>query len=56
MGRSCFLFGHGDSPQSVLSGIEAAVERHFWELGVSQFYVGGYGMFDRLAVWNMAER
>lgn len=55
MGKSCFLFGHRDSPQSIRQGIESAVERHFLELGIRQFYVGGYGVFDSLAASAVKE-
>ena len=55
MGKCCFLFGHRDSPQSVKKLIESAVERHYLELGIDQFYVGGYGMFDSLAASAVKE-
>jgi len=35
--------------------IVASVERHYLELGVKQFYVGGYGMFDSLAASAVKE-
>ena len=55
MGKCCFLFGHRDSPQSVKKLIESAVERHYLELGIHHFYVGGYGMFDSLAASAVKE-
>lgn len=47
--KSCFLFGHSDTPEEVRQRIEAAVERLYREQDVRLFYVGGYGAFDRLA-------
>ena len=47
MGKSCFLFGHRDCPDSILPKIEAAVKKHY-ELGVRYFYVGHRGRFDSL--------
>lgn len=47
--KSCFLFGHSDAPQDIQSAIEAAVERQYLNHGIRQYYVGGYGSFDRLA-------
>lgn len=50
MMRSCFLFGHRDTPQGLKPEIENAVERHYQQYGVRCFYVGCYGAFDRMAV------
>lgn len=47
--RRCFLFGHRDAPEQLLPAIEAAVERCAAERGVTEFIVGHYGRFDRLA-------
>lgn len=44
--RSCFLFGHADAPQSILPILEQAIEHEISE-GVSVFYVGYHGSFDR---------
>lgn len=49
MSKSCFLFGHADTPQSMLPLIEKAVEKHYSKLGVRYFYVGNRGNFDSLA-------
>ena len=57
--KSCFLFGHGDTPESVLPAIEKAVEKHYLNLGIRLFYVGNRGNFDRLAaraVRNMKQQ
>lgn len=48
MQKSCFLFGHADTPQSILPLLEQAIEREVY-LGVTVFYVGYHGNFDRMA-------
>lgn len=47
--KSCFMFGHGDCPDSILPKIEEAIEHHYSELNIRCFYVGSRGRFDRLA-------
>lgn len=47
--KSCFLFGHRDSPYDIQSDIEAAAERQYLNNGIRQYYVGGYGSFDSRA-------
>ena len=49
MMKSCFLFGHRDAPEEIRPEIEAAVEWLYREKGVTLFYVGHYGSFDRIA-------
>lgn len=46
---TCFLIGHRDVDIEVYSLLMAEVERHITEYGVTNFYVGHYGGFDRLA-------
>lgn len=46
--KSCFLFGHADAPNEIMERIERTVDRFYQELGIRQFYVGGYGAFDRM--------
>lgn len=46
--KSCFLFGHADCPDQVLSRLEQALETAILT-GVQNFYVGNRGAFDRLA-------
>ncbi len=43
-----FLFGHRDTPHSILPFIEKAIEEEI-ACGISVFYVGSRGNFDRLA-------
>lgn len=47
--KSCFLFGHGDAPYEIQHRIEEAVEYHYLQHGVRQFYVGNHGAFDSMA-------
>ncbi len=48
--KICFFTGHSNAPKSVYSALEDAVERHIVEYGVTQFRVGNYGDFDRMAL------
>ena len=45
----CFFIGHRDADERLLPQIEAAVSRHITEYGVTEFVVGQYGAFDRMA-------
>lgn len=47
--KSCFMFGHGDAPESIMSRILAAIEAQYGDNGVTAFYVGNRGSFDRMA-------
>lgn len=47
--KRCFFIGHRDTPASVLSLLIDAVEKHIADYGVTEFIVGHYGEFDRLA-------
>ena len=46
---SCFFIGHRECGAEILPALEAAVDRHIREYGVTQFIVGGYGGFDSYA-------
>lgn len=46
--KSCFMFGHADCPDSMLPKIEEAIV-NCYSNGVTAFYVGSRGRFDRLA-------
>ena len=43
------MFGHRDTPETILSQIERAVERHYHKHDIREFVVGHRGNFDRLA-------
>jgi len=49
MRKLCFMFGHRDTPASVLPDIERAVEKYHLEYGIDEFIVGHHGAFDRMA-------
>ena len=46
---SCFFIGHRDAPESLLPLVREAVEGLVLQEGVTDFYVGSRGSFDRLA-------
>lgn len=52
---TCFFIGHRDTPESLLPALSAEVERHITEYGVTEFLVGHYGSFDRLAARAVRE-
>ena len=47
--KSCFFIGHQEASDELLPALQRAVEQHIEEYGVTEFIVGGYGGFDRLA-------
>lgn len=49
MGTSCYFIGHREAGKDVFPLLVEAVEKHITEYGVTDFYVGHYGGFDRLA-------
>ena len=46
---TCFFIGHRDAGWELMPKLEAEVKRHISELGVTEFIVGQYGAFDRMA-------
>ena len=48
-GKSCFFIGHREASEEIYPVLYAAVEQHILEYGVTEFIVGHYGGFDRLA-------
>lgn len=56
MGRkSCFFIEHREASEEIYPALYAAVERHIVEYGVTEFIVGHYGGFDRLAASAVKE-
>ena len=53
--RTCFFIGHRDAPESIYERLLATVEHHISEYGVTDFVVGRYGSFDRLAARAVME-
>ena len=47
--KSCFFIGHREASEEIYADLRAAVEQHILEYGVTEFIVGHYGGFDRLA-------
>ena len=47
--KSCFMFGHADCPDCIMSRIETAIEEHYTGHSINNFYVGNRGRFDCLA-------
>ncbi len=46
---SCFFIGHRETSEEVLTALANAVEHHITQYGVTEFFVGHYGGFDRMA-------
>ena len=53
--KSCFFIGHREASEEIYPALYAAVEQHILEYGVTEFIVGHYGGFDRLAVSAVKE-
>lgn len=47
--KSCFFIGHREAGPDILPALEDTIEKHISEYGVTEFIVGHYGGFDRLA-------
>ena len=54
-GKSCFFIGHRDVSEEIYPALYAAVEQHILKYGVTEFIVGHYGGFDRLAASAVKE-
>ena len=52
---TCFFIGHRDAPERVMELLTEAVERHIVQFGVTEFVVGQYGIFDRMAARAVRE-
>lgn len=47
--KSCFLFGHRDTPVEILQTLTDVMEKYITKRNVREFFVGNYGGFDRIA-------
>lgn len=47
--KSCFFIGHRESSSDILPALTDAIEEHINKYGVTEFVVGHYGGFDRMA-------
>lgn len=53
--KRCFFIGHREASDDLLPALRAAIEQHIVEYGVTEFLVGKYGGFDRLAAQSVIE-
>lgn len=53
--KSCFFIGHRHADRHIYERLLAAVETHISEYGATDFLVGHYGDFDRMAAQAVAE-
>ena len=53
--KSCFFIGHREVGEAIYGELRAAVEQHIVEFAVTEFIVGHYGGFDRLAARAVIE-
>lgn len=47
--KSCFFIGHREVSEEIFPSLMRAIEAHIVNYGVTEFIVGNYGAFDRLA-------
>ena len=47
--KSCFFIRHREASEQIISALTEAVEHHIVHCGVTEFIVGNYGGFDRMA-------
>ena len=55
MAKSCFFIGHRDANDEIYPALLTEVERHVTERSVTDFFVGHYGSFDRMAAQAVKE-
>ena len=53
--KTCFLIGHRDAPVMIREKLEKAIAAAITDYGVTEFVVGQYGAFDRMAVGCLVE-
>jgi len=53
--KSCFFIGHRDASAEVYPELLEEVKRHITQYGVTSFFVGHYGGFDRMAASAVKE-
>ncbi|MBQ6706885.1 MAG: hypothetical protein IJN07_05210 [Clostridia bacterium] len=47
--KTCFFIGHRDAPPEIFPDLCEVIEQHILGYGVTEFVVGNYGAFDRMA-------
>ena len=53
--RSCFFIGHRHAEERIYEKLLTAIDTHISAYGVTDFLVGHYGDFDRMAARAVAE-
>lgn len=53
--KTCFLIGHRDAPLMIREKLEKAIAAAITVYGVTEFVVGQYGAFDKMAAACLAE-
>lgn len=53
--KTCFLIGHRDVPEELRERLEKAIDEAIMRDGVTEFVVGRYGAFDRMAAGCLVE-
>lgn len=53
--RGCCFFGHKDCPREIAFRLSTAIEKLITDDGVTRFYVGTHGSFDRLVYKALCE-
>ena len=53
--KRCFFIGHRETSENIYPLLYTVVEKHIIEYGVTEFIVGKYGNFDRLAAKAVIE-
>lgn len=54
-GKCCFFIGHREASEGIRPFLRSAIEWHIAVCGVTEFLVGGYGAFDRIAAQCVME-
>ena len=53
--KTCFLIGHRDAPVALRDKLERAIAEAITDYGVTEYVVGQYGAFDKMAAACLAE-
>ena len=52
---TCCFFGHHDAPMTIRQPLQSAIQKLIVEHGVTQFYVGDKGAFERIVASVLRE-
>ena len=53
--KTCFFLGHADASSDIYPKLLSSIERHITQYGVTEFFVGNHGAFDRLSLHALKE-